>query len=97
MNQLTKAEAGEIRAVFVREFTADPYKAVEFQFTTKAEVVATPITVKVCSHMMKALGLKDGDVRELTLDLSDGPWVFKHARIALDAVCDCEGEASGKP
>ncbi len=64
---------------------------------TKAEVVATPITVKACPHMMKALGLKDGDVRELTLELSDGPWVFKHARIALDEVCDCEEEALGKP
>ena len=59
--------------------------------TTKA--VEAPITVKVCSHMMQALGLKDGDVRELTIELSSDPWVFKQARIALDEACDCEEEA----
>ena len=50
------------------------------------------VTIKVCPHMMKALGLKDGDMRDLTIELSEGPWVFKQARIALDEVCDCESE-----
>ena len=60
------------------------------QLTKAAEA---PITVKVCSHMMKALGLKDGYVRNLTIELSGGPWVFKQARIVLDEECDCEEEA----
>ncbi len=40
MNQLTKAEAGEIRAQFEREYAADPYKPMEFQAMPTCEIAA---------------------------------------------------------
>ncbi len=38
MTQLTKDEADEIRAQFEREFTADPYKPMEFQAMPTCEM-----------------------------------------------------------
>ena len=55
-----------------------------------ATVVGVPITLSVCQHVLDWFGWEVGSERELTINLSDGTWVFKRAKLELNnGSCEC--------
>ncbi len=53
-------------------------------------VVEVPITLSCCPHILDWFDWKVGSERELAINLSDGVWVFKRAKLELvDGPCEC--------